>query len=52
MIPLPPPPPPPPIQSAPQARAFILHGQTKTTPHSVVALVQVIDDTQARIDRI
>ena len=32
-----PPPPPPPVQSAPQARAFALHGQTKTTPHSVGA---------------
>ncbi|RVW67105.1 hypothetical protein CK203_066034 [Vitis vinifera] len=32
-----PPPPPPPVQSAPQAGAFVLHGQTETTPHSVVA---------------
>ena len=32
-----PPPPPPPIQSAPQVGAFVLHGQTETTPHSVVA---------------
>ena len=30
-------PPPPPVQSAPQAGAFVLHGQTETTPHSVVA---------------
>ena len=29
--------PPPPVQSAPQAGAFVLHGQTETTPHSVVA---------------
>ncbi|RVW23414.1 hypothetical protein CK203_094586 [Vitis vinifera] len=28
---------PPPVQSAPQAGAFVLHGQTETTPHSVVA---------------
>ena len=30
----------------------MLHGQTKTTPHSVVAPAQIVDDTQARIDRI
>ena len=47
-----PPPPPPPVQSAPQAGAFVLHGQTETTPHSVVAPVQIVDDTQARIDKI
>ena len=47
-----PPPPPPPIQSAPQAGAFVLHGQTETTPHSVVAPAQIVDDTQARIDKI
>ncbi|XP_034689110.1 uncharacterized protein LOC117916980 [Vitis riparia] len=46
------PPPPPPVQSAPQAGAFVLHGQTETTPHSVVAPAQIVDDTQARIDRI
>ena len=44
--------PPPPVQSAPQAGAFVLHGQTETTPHSVVAPAPIIDDTQARIDRI
>ena len=44
-----PPPPPPPVQSAPQAGAFVLHGQTKTTPHFVVAPAQVADDTQACI---
>ncbi|XP_034674419.1 uncharacterized protein LOC117905643 [Vitis riparia] len=48
----PPPPPPPPVQSAPQAGAFVLHGQTETTPHSVVAPAHIVDDTQARIDRI
>ncbi|RVW35097.1 E3 ubiquitin-protein ligase UPL1 [Vitis vinifera] len=32
-----PPPPPPLVQSAPQAGAFVLHGQTETTPHSTVA---------------
>ena len=32
--------------------AFVLHGQTVTTPHSVVAPAQVSDDTQARIERI
>ncbi|WJZ97113.1 hypothetical protein VitviT2T_015745 [Vitis vinifera] len=47
-----PPPPPPPVQSAPQAGAFVLHGQTETTPHSVVAPAQIVDDTQARIDKI
>ncbi|XP_034674267.1 uncharacterized protein LOC117905460 [Vitis riparia] len=46
-----PPPPPPPVQSAPQGGAFVLHGQTETTPHSVVAPAQIVDDTQARIDR-
>ncbi|RVW66641.1 hypothetical protein CK203_063598 [Vitis vinifera] len=30
-----PPPPPLPVQSTPQAGAFVLHGQTVTTPHSV-----------------
>ena len=47
-----PPPPPPPVQSAPRAGAFVLHGQTETTPHSVMAPAPIIDDTQARIDRI
>ena len=47
-----PPPLPPPIQSAPRAGAFLLHDHIKTTPHSVVAPAQIIDDTQARIDRI
>ena len=39
------PPPPPLVQSAPRARTFVLHGQTKTTPHSVVAPTQIVDDT-------
>ena len=47
-----PPPPPPPIQSAPRAGAFVLHGQIESTPHSVVAPAPIIDDTQARIDKI
>ena len=47
-----PPPPPPPVQSAPRAGAFVLHGQTETTPNSVVVPAQIIDDTQARINRI
>ena len=47
-----PPPPPPLVQSAPRAGAFVLHGQTETTPHSVVAPTPIIDDTQARIDKI
>ena len=47
-----PPRPPPPIQSAPRAGAFVLHGQTETTPHSVVAPTLIIDETKARIDRI
>ena len=47
-----PPPPPPPVQSAPWVGAFVLHGQTETIPHSVVAPAQIIDDTEARINRI
>ena len=47
-----PPPPPPLVQSALQAGAFVLHGQTKTIPHSIMAPAPIIDDTQARIDRI
>ena len=47
-----PPPPPPLVQSASQVGAFVLHGQTKTMPHSVVTPAPIIDDTQARIDRI
>ena len=47
-----PPPPPPPVQSAPWAGAFVLHGQIDTTPHSVMAPVSIIDDTQAHNDRI
>ena len=47
-----PPPPPPPVQSAPRAGAFVRHGQTETTPHSVVAPTPIIDDTQASIDKI
>ena len=47
-----PPPPPPLVQSAPWVRAFFLHGQTKTTPHSVVAPTSIVDDTRARIDKI
>ena len=47
-----PPPPPPPVQSAPQVRAFVLHGQTETIPHFIVTPAPIIDDTQARIDRI
>ena len=45
-------PPPPPVQSALQVGAFVLHGQTETTPHSVVAPAQVTDDTPACIERI
>ena len=45
-------PPPPPVQSAPQAGAFMLHDRTETTLHFVMAPAQIIDDTQARIDRI
>ena len=47
-----PPPPQPPVQSAPQAGGFVLHGQTQTTPHSIMAPAPIIDDTQAGIDRI
>ena len=47
-----PPPPPPLVQSAPQVGTFVLHGQTETTPHSVVAPAPIIDNTQARIDRL
>ena len=47
-----PPPPPPLVQSAPKVGAFVLHGQTETIPHSIVTPAPIIDDTQARIDRI
>ena len=47
-----PPPPPPLVQSAPQVGAFVLHGQTETTPHYVVAPAPIIDNTEARIDRL
>ena len=47
-----PPLPPPPVQSAPRAGVFVLHGQTETTPHSVVAPAPIINDTQAHIDKI
>ena len=47
-----PPPPPLPVQSAPRAGAAVLHGQTETMPHSVLAPAPIIDDTQAHIDRI
>ena len=47
-----PPPPPPLVQSALQVGAFVLHGQIGTMPHSVVTPAPIIDDTQARIDRI
>ena len=40
------------VQSAPQVGAFVLHGQTETIPHSIVTPTLIIDDTQARIDRI
>ena len=40
-----PPPPPPLVQSAPRARAFVLHGQTENTPHSVMAPAPIIGDT-------
>ena len=46
-----PPPPPPSIHSTSWAIAFVMHGQTETTPHSIVAPTQIIDDTKARIDR-
>ena len=44
--------PPPPVQSASQAGAFVLHSRTETTPHSVVAPAQIVDDTQARLTRL
>ena len=47
-----PPPSPPPIQSSPRVGAFVLHGQTETTPHSIVASAPIVDDTQARINKI
>ena len=47
-----PPPPPPLIQSAQRVGAFVLHGQIETTPHYVVALTPIVDDTQACIDKI
>ena len=47
-----PPPTPPLVQSAPQAGAFVLHSRTETTPHSVVAPAQIVNDTQARLTRL
>ena len=47
-----PPPPPPLVQPTPQAGAFVLHGHTKTTSHSVVAPTSVVDHTQTCIDMI
>ena len=47
-----PPPPLPLVQPTPQARAFVLHGHTKTTSHSVVAPTPVVDHTQTCIDMI
>ena len=47
-----PPPPPPLVQSTLHVGAFVLHGQSETTPHSVVAPASIIDNTQARIDRL
>ena len=47
-----PPSPPPLVQSASQVGDFVLHGQTETIPHSIVTPTPIIDDTQARIDRI
>ena len=44
--------PPPLVQSTPRVGAFLLHGQTETTPHSVVDPAQIIDDIKARINRI
>ena len=43
---------PPLVQSAPQIRVFVLHGQTKTTSLPIVAPTQVVNDTQAHIERI
>ena len=40
------------VQLAPQVGAFVLHGQIETMPHSVVTPAPIIDETQARIDRI
>ena len=47
-----PPPPPPLVQSAPRVGSFVLHGQTETIPHSVVAPTPIVNDTQARINKI
>ena len=47
-----PPPPPKLVQSAPQVGYFVLLGQTETIPHSIVTPAPIIDDTQARIDKI
>ena len=47
-----PPPPPPPVQLAPRVGTFVLHGETETMPYSIVAPAQIVDDTQACIDRI
>ena len=44
--------PPPPILSTPRAGAFVLHDQVETTPYSIVAPTQIIDDTKVCINRI
>ena len=49
---VPPPPPLPPIQSASWVGAFVLHCQTETTPHSILAPAPIFDDTQSLIDKI
>ncbi|KAL6335137.1 hypothetical protein AAG906_027197 [Vitis piasezkii] len=46
-----PPPPPPPVQSAPQAGAFVLHGRSRLR-HIRCGTGTIVDDTQARIDKI
>ena len=45
------PPLPPPVQLALRVGAFVLHGQTETAPHSVIAPSPIVDDTQSCIDK-
>ena len=47
-----PPPSPPLVQSTIKVEAFVLHGDTETKLHSIVALAPFVDHTIAHIDRI
>ena len=44
-------PPPPPVPTVPQASPYVFHGHSEVAPPAVVPTI-VIDDAQARMDRI